>query len=82
MKPPLGLSQRAATLKPSVTVELTERVRQARLAGRPVIGLSSGDPNIPTDERIIAAAERSMRAGETHYGPPNGLEALRPDNRC
>jgi aspartate aminotransferase len=71
------LAERVSTLKPSVTVELTERVRQARLAGRPVIGLSSGDPNIETDKRIVAAAERSMRAGETHYGPPNGIEALR-----
>lgn len=60
-----------------MTVELTEKVRLARLAGQRIIGLSSGDPNIETDERIIAAAERSMRSGETHYGPPNGVEALR-----
>ena len=77
MPTPLRLSERVSTVKPSATVELTEKVRLARLAGRPIIGLSSGDPNIPTDERIIAAAERSMRAGETHYGPPSGIEALR-----
>ena len=33
------------------------------LSGRKIIGLSSGDPNIDTDPRIIAAAERAMRAG-------------------
>ena len=56
---------------------MTERVRAARAAGRKIIGLSSGDPNLDTDPRIIAAAERAMRDGDTHYGPPAGLPALR-----
>jgi aspartate/methionine/tyrosine aminotransferase len=56
---------------------MTERVRAARASGRKIIGLSSGDPNLETDPRIIAAAERAMRDGDTHYGPPAGLPALR-----
>jgi len=56
---------------------MTERVRVARASGRKIIGLSSGDPNIDTDPRIIAAAERAMRQGDTRYGPPAGLGALR-----
>ncbi len=71
------LAERVASLKPSATVEMTERVRAARASGRQIIPLSSGDPNIETDARIIAAAERAMRAGETHYGPAQGLPALR-----
>lgn len=71
------LADRVVGLKPSATVEITERVRNARAAGRKIIGLSSGDPNLETDPRIIAAAERAMRAGDTHYGPPAGLPALR-----
>jgi aspartate/methionine/tyrosine aminotransferase len=74
---PRRLADRVVGLKPSATVEMTERVRNARLAGRKIIGLASGDPNIDTDPRIIAAAERSMRQGETRYGPPAGLPALR-----
>jgi aspartate/methionine/tyrosine aminotransferase len=70
-------AERVTSLKPSSTVEMTERVRQARASGRPVIGLSSGDPNIATDARIIAAATRAMQAGETHYGPPVGQLELR-----
>jgi hypothetical protein len=31
-------SERLAALKPSATVEMTDRVRQARAAGRKVIG--------------------------------------------
>jgi aspartate/methionine/tyrosine aminotransferase len=72
-----ALAERVVGLKPSATVEMTERVRNARAAGRKIIGLSSGDPNIDTDPRIIAAAERAMRGGDTHYGPPAGLPALR-----
>jgi aspartate aminotransferase len=70
-------SERVASLKPSATVEMTDRVRQARAAGRKVIGLSSGDPNLPTDPRIIAAAERALRSGDTHYATPAGQPELR-----
>ncbi len=71
------LASRVATLKPSATVEMTERVRAARAKGRAIIGLSSGDPNIDTDPRIIEAAEAAMRSGDTHYGPSAGMPALR-----
>lgn len=71
------LSARVSSLKPSPTVELTERVRVARASGRRIFGLSSGDPNIETDPRIIEAAIRAMRDGDTHYGPSAGSLALR-----
>jgi aspartate aminotransferase len=70
-------SGRVASLRPSATVEMSERIRQARAGGRQVIGLSSGDPNLETDARIIAAAERAMRGGDTHYTTPAGQLALR-----
>jgi len=77
MTQPLQLAERITSLKPSATVEMTERVRAARASGRKIIGLSSGDPNIDTDPRIIAAAERAMHDGDTHYGPAAGMPALR-----
>lgn len=77
MHPPPRLAARVTSLKPSATVEMTERVRAARAAGRRIIGLSSGDPGIDTDPRIIAAATRALRDGDTHYGPPAGAPALR-----
>lgn len=72
-----SLAQRVSALRPSATVEMTERIRQGRAAGRRIFGLSSGDPNLPTDPRIIAAAECAMRDGETHYSTPAGMPALR-----
>jgi aspartate/methionine/tyrosine aminotransferase len=74
---PPAVSARLASLQPSATVEMTERVRAARAKGRPVIGLSSGDPNIPTDPRIVAAAEQALHAGRTHYSAPAGELTLR-----
>jgi aspartate aminotransferase len=71
------LAERVSTLKGSATVEMTERIRQARAAGRKIIGLSSGDPNIETDPRIVEAAERAIARGETHYSTPAGLPDLR-----
>lgn len=74
---PRSLVDRVTSLKPSATVEMTERVRAARASGRRILALSSGDPSIDTDARIIDAAERAMRGGATHYGPAAGLPALR-----
>jgi aspartate/methionine/tyrosine aminotransferase len=72
-----ALAARVTSLKPSATVEMSERIRQSRAAGRRILGLSSGDPNLPTDPRIVAAAEKAMRDGDTHYSTPAGQPALR-----
>jgi len=71
------LAGRVASVAPSATVEMTERIRQAREAGREVLALASGDPNLETHPDIVAAAHRAMLAGDTHYGPAAGTPALR-----
>ncbi|MBA2707810.1 MAG: aminotransferase class I/II-fold pyridoxal phosphate-dependent enzyme [Gemmatimonadaceae bacterium] len=73
----LTVAQRFRTLTPSATVEMSERVRDARASGRDIIALSSGDPNLPTDPRIIEAAERALRGGATHYSSSSGEPKLR-----
>ena len=70
-------AERFRVMKPSATVENTERIRAARASGRRILGLSSGDPNIVTDPRIIAAAERAMRSDKPHYSAPAGEPSLR-----
>ena len=52
-------------------------MRAARASGRRIIGLSSGDPGVPTDPRIVEAALRALHDGDTHYGPAAGAPALR-----
>lgn len=72
-----SVAERFRVMQPSATVENTERIRVARASGRRILGLSSGDPNIVTDPRIIAAAERAMRGDRTHYSAPGGEPELR-----
>jgi aspartate/methionine/tyrosine aminotransferase len=71
------VAERFRNLKHSPTVEMSERVRAARADGREIIAMSSGDPNMPTDSRIIDAAERALRNGATHYSSSGGERSLR-----
>ena len=51
-----------------------------RAQGDDIIMLSIGEPDMPTPPAIVEAAERSLRAGRTHYSPAEGepevLQAL------
>jgi aspartate aminotransferase len=71
------VAERFRTIKHSPTVEMSERVRVAKANGKTIIAMSSGDPNMPTDTRIIDAAERALRSGATHYTSSGGERALR-----
>lgn len=51
--------------------------RQAEAAGKDVIVLSVGDPDLDTPPPVVDAAIRSMRAGDTHYTETCGKPALR-----
>ncbi|HSS39149.1 MAG TPA: aminotransferase class I/II-fold pyridoxal phosphate-dependent enzyme, partial [Polyangia bacterium] len=51
--------------------------RQAQAAGRDVIVLSVGDPDLDTPSAIVDTAIRTMRAGDTHYTETAGRPALR-----
>jgi aspartate/methionine/tyrosine aminotransferase len=75
--PSLATAERFRSLAPSATVEMSERVRAARAAGLEIISLASGDPNLPTDPRIIDAADRALRDGLTHYSASMGEPMLR-----
>ncbi len=51
--------------------------RQAFAAGRDVIVLSVGDPDLDTPAVVVDAAIASLRAGDTHYTESAGRPALR-----
>lgn len=72
-----SVAERFRTLSSSPTVEMSERVRAARAAGKPILPLSSGDPNLPTDPRIVEAAEEALRGGNVRYSSSSGERGLR-----
>ena len=51
--------------------------RQAEAAGRDVIVLSVGDPDLDTPPAVVETAIRTMRGGDTHYTETAGRPALR-----
>ena len=57
--------------------EVLARARALEAAGREVIHLEIGEPDLPTAPHIIEAAAEALRNGWTHYGPSAGLPELR-----
>jgi aspartate/methionine/tyrosine aminotransferase len=75
VRPPVA--ERFRSLSSSATIEMSERVRAARAAGHPILPLSSGDPNLSTDQRIIEAAGEALRGGNIRYSSSAGERGLR-----
>ncbi|MBC7141405.1 MAG: pyridoxal phosphate-dependent aminotransferase [Rhodobacteraceae bacterium] len=50
---------------------------EARRAGREVIDLTIGNPDVPTPQALVERAAEAMRAGRTEYSTGRGEEGLR-----
>ncbi len=73
-----SISKRAAAVKPSATLAITNRATQLRAEGRPVIGFGAGEPNFPTPGPIVEAAIAAAPLPASHlYSPAAGHPALR-----
>lgn len=57
--------------------DIAEAAARDRLAGRAVLDLGVGDPDIDTPAPVQQAAVQAMGAGHTHYAPLAGEPALR-----
>ena len=73
----LDFNARVAAMQPSATLAMTARAKQLRREGRPVIGLSAGEPDFDTPASIAEAGIRAIREGFTHYTENMGLPELR-----
>lgn len=72
MSNPLSVSRRVSTLKPSVTVAITNRAKQLVAEGVDVLGFAAGEPDFDTPEPIKRSAIRALEAGQTKYMPTLG----------
>lgn len=73
----MRLSDRVKGLAPSQTLALAAKVRELRAAGADIVDFGVGEPDFPTPEPIVSAANRALAEGFTKYGPSNGIPALR-----
>jgi len=70
-------SEALSRIGQSPIIAMTQRARDLREQGRPVIGLSNGQPDLETPENIREAAIIAIRRGENKYPPVSGLPELR-----
>lgn len=73
------ISNLAQRIVPSMTVELKSRIAELREQGREIVGLTSGEPDMPTPANICDAAKRAMDEGKTKYTPAAGILPLRQE---
>jgi LL-diaminopimelate aminotransferase len=71
-------SDRLERIPPYLFAELERKIAAKRAAGIDVISLGIGDPDMPTFEPIVAAAQRAVADPSTHTYPSNrGREEFR-----
>lgn len=71
------LSERIKAIKPSPTLAVAAKAIEMKRAGKPVLSLSTGEPDFPTPEHIKAAAVEAMRKNQTYYTAVEGTLELR-----
>lgn len=72
------ISQRIASVAESATLAIDAKAKALQAAGEDVIGFGAGEPDFPTPEHIVAAAEAACRDPRNHrYSPAGGLPELK-----
>ncbi len=65
-------------MSPSATLAVDAKAKALKAAGENVIGFGAGEPDFPTPDHIVAAAEVACRDPRNHkYTPTAGLPELR-----
>lgn len=70
-------SGRVCDLTPFLVMEILERAQAMSRQGLDVIHLEVGEPDFDAPPAVVAAADRAMRDGHTHYTHSMGLPELR-----
>lgn len=71
------VSKRAGLIRPFIVMDVVARAQQLEAEGRDIVHLEIGDPDFPTPEVIVKAAEDAMAHGDTGYTQSLGLPDLR-----
>ncbi len=72
------ISARVGAITESATLAVDAKARALKAAGRPIIAFGAGEPDFPTPDYIVEAAQRACADPKFHkYSPAPGLPALR-----
>jgi aspartate/methionine/tyrosine aminotransferase len=70
-------ASRLTDIAPFHVMELLARAQALAAAGRDIIHMEVGEPDFPTPEPIVAAAQHAIAGGRMFYTPALGLPELR-----
>lgn len=73
----IKLSQRVASIAPSMTLAISAKANEMKANGEKVISFGVGEPDFNTPDHIIQAAKDAMDKGYTKYVAAAGLPALK-----
>jgi aspartate/methionine/tyrosine aminotransferase len=73
----MQLAERMSRLGTESAFEVLARAQRLAQAGRSIINLGIGQPDFPTPENIVAAAQKALTDGHHGYTPANGILPLR-----
>ena len=71
------LAERMHRLGTESAFEVLARAHRLAQQGRDIINLGIGQPDFPTPENIVAAAQKALADGHHGYTPANGILPLR-----
>lgn len=70
-------ARRMAEIAPFQVMELMTQAQALEAAGRDIVHMEVGEPDFPTPQPVIEAAQRFLSGGHVHYTSALGLGALR-----
>ena len=72
-----GFSHRLSLVEVAASVAMTVKARELRAQGKPVITLTTGEPNFDSPPHAIEAAHQAALKGDTKYPPQDGTVAFK-----
>ncbi len=74
----MDISKLDQKIKPSGTMAISNKSRELKSQGKPVIGFGAGEPDFPSPDYVVDAAIKAAADPKNHkYSPAAGLESLR-----
>ena len=70
-------SIRSAAIQPFIAMDILDKSHCLELQGKKIIHLELGEPDFPTPENVLIAANKAVKNGYTSYTPTQGLFELR-----
>jgi aspartate/methionine/tyrosine aminotransferase len=71
------LAARVAAIEPFHVMEVQTAARALEAAGRTIVHMEIGEPDFPTPQPVLDAAQRAITGGNVHYTSALGLPELR-----